>query len=205
MKLIGIAGGVACGKSLVAAQLEQLGATVLDADKIGHEVLTEEEVKRAIRERWGNAVFDPSGDVSRAELARIVFAPPPGGPAQLELLESIVHPRISRRLRKRIKELESDESVKVVVLDAAVMFKTGWGKNCDQIVFVDAASQIRHQRAIRRGWSEETWKARENSQASLEDKKKRANMIIDNSGTKEETLRQVQQLWRDLQVERTAT
>lgn len=205
MKVIGIAGGVASGKSLVTSQLAKLGATVLDADKIGHEVLTDEEVKRAVRQRWGNAVFDQSGEVSRSDLARIVFAPPPAGPAELEQLERIVHPRISSRLRKRIDELRRGSRVTVVVLDAAVMFKTGWDKQCDRIIFVDAAPETRHQRAIGRGWSEKTWRARENSQASLEEKMNRADTIIDNSGTEEETFRQVQQLWRDLLVESTPT
>ena len=201
MKVIGIVGGVASGKSLVAAQLAQLGAMVLDADKIGHEVLLEEEVKRAIRERWGNAVFGENGEVSRADLASIVFAPPPTGPAELKQLERIVHPRITERLRQQIHDLDSKEKVQVVVLDAALMFETGWANYCDQILFVEAAPRVRYQRARGRGWNEETWKARENSQAALDEKRNRADVIIDNSESEEATFRQVQQFWHDLQVE----
>lgn len=205
MKVIGIAGGVASGKSLVTAQLAKLGAAVVDADKIGHEVLREEEVKQAVRQRWGDAVFDDSGEVSRKKIAEIVFAPPPSGPAELEQLEKIVHPKISDRLRLRFDELRSQPGADVAVLDAALMFKTGWDKYCDQILFVDADEQTRRERALSRGWNEETWKARESSQESLDAKRNRADMIIDNSRSQDETFQQVQQYWQDLKAEPATT
>jgi dephospho-CoA kinase len=205
MIVIGIVGGVASGKSLVAAQLARFGAIVLDADQVGHEVLLEEEVKRAVEQRWGQAVFDKNGEVSRASLAKIVFAPPPSGPAELEQLERIVHPRIGNRLRERIDELSCDENVTVVVLDAPVMFKAGWDKYCNRILFVEVDRESRYERALGRGWDEETWKARENSQESLEDKRNRADVIIENSGSEEATFSQVSQFWQALQVELAQT
>lgn len=197
MKVIGIVGGVASGKSLVAGQLARLGAVVLDADKVAHEVLCEDPVKARIKTRWGAEVFDEHGEVSRRSLAKRVFAPPPAGPAERNQLEKIVHPRIADRLQRQIAELSCDEN-RIVVLDAAVMFEAGWDKYCDKIFFIDAPYEQRRARASQRGWDEQTWKAREHSQVSLEVKRDRADAIIDNSGSAEKTFRQVNRIWKDL-------
>ena len=80
MKTLGLIGGVACGKSLVARQLADLGAVVLDADRAGHEALRLPEVEAAARRRWGDGIFGRDGHIVRSQLAKIVFAPPPTGP-----------------------------------------------------------------------------------------------------------------------------
>src|SRR5206468_438085 len=87
LPVIGLVGGVASGKSLIAGQLADLGAVVLDADRAGHEVLDEPEVRAALRRRWGDAVFGTNGAVNRTSVGRIVFAPPPDGPRELQFLE----------------------------------------------------------------------------------------------------------------------
>ena len=86
MIVIGIVGGIASGKSLVAAQFSQLGAAVLDGDEVAHRVLCEPTIKKRIRSQWGSDVFDENGDVSRSALAAIVFDPTPAGREQLEQL-----------------------------------------------------------------------------------------------------------------------
>jgi len=195
MIVVGIAGGVASGKSLVSKQLEELGAIILDADRVAHEVLREPEVKESIRRRWGEAVFDEQDDVNRKAVAKIVFSESPQGAVELQYLEELTHPRIGQRLRKRMDELASDATTKVVVLDAAVMFKASWDRFCDKIIFVDAPRDLRLERAKSRGWSEINFLAREAAQEVLEIKEDRADFIVDNSLTPNETREQIKEFW----------
>jgi dephospho-CoA kinase len=197
MFVIGLVGGVASGKSFVAAELKRLGAGVLDADRAGHEVLAQEDVKEAIRRRWGAKVFDASGQVNRPALARIVFAPPPDGPRELTHLEQLTHPRIATLLRQQMRQ-STDAGGRAAVLDAPVLFEAGWHTLCDVIVFVEAPREARLTRAKTRGWSEEEFARREMAQKLLSWKRSRADAVIDNGGSTERTAAQVEQLWRRL-------
>lgn len=198
MVVIGILGGVASGKSLVTQQLRQLGAEVLDADRAGHEVLREPEVERAIKQRWGDGVFGDDGHVNRAAVAKIVFGPAPQGPQELSYLEQITHPRIGQRLQSRLSQLALNQQLKAVVLDAPVMLKAGWDRYCDRILFVAAPRGSRLARSRSRGWTDAEFAAREAAQESLAEKQARADLVIDNSGTPEQTFAQVQSFWRSL-------
>jgi len=197
IKRIGLLGGVASGKTLVAEMFEQFGAARLDGDQLGHEVLREPEMIAAARNRWGDAVLDQEGALDRAKLGRLVFAPPPGGPRELAHLEQLTHPRIGRMMHERIARLAA-EGREVVVIDAAVMLKAGWDEFCDTIVFVEVPRDVRLSRAQHRGWSEEDFSAREAAQESLQIKRKRADYVIDNSGSPESTRSQVERIWQSL-------
>jgi dephospho-CoA kinase len=137
MLVIGVAGGVASGKSVVCRELGRLGAVVLSADQIGHQVLEEPAVRESIREAWGDEVFTAEGKINRRALADRVFAPGPDGAGELARLERITHPRIGSRLKEEI-DRAAEGGAPAVVLDAAVMFKAGWHRLCNRIVFVDA-------------------------------------------------------------------
>jgi dephospho-CoA kinase len=201
--VIGLLGGVASGKSLVAAQLEKLGAMLLDADRVGHDVLREAEVKVALRQRWGERVFGADGEVVRPAVGRIVFADSPDGPRELQFLEQVTHPRIAERLQRQIAEAAA-AGAPAVALDAAVMLKGGWDRLCDTVWFVDAPRAARIERAGQRGWSEAQFAAREAAQESLEEKRRRANAVIDNSGSPDGTARQVRALWQQVMSARSA-
>jgi dephospho-CoA kinase len=195
MVVIGLAGAVASGKSLVAEHLRRLGAETLDADAIGHEVLLEPDVQEAVRGRWGESVFAEPGRIDRGALAAVVFAPPPSGPEELAHLERITHPKIEQRLRLGIAALARRGGVKAVVLDAAVLFKAGWDAYCDKIVLVEAPRRQRQVRARRRGWTEADFAAREGAQESLDLERGRADLVIDNSGSPDCTFEQVRRFW----------
>ena len=197
MLVIGIAGGIASGKTIVAKQLESLGAVVLDADRIAHKVLEESEVRRQIRDRWGDAVFDADGCVDRAAIARIVFAPSSDGPPELETLENITHPRIRTLLEGKMIELAAGNTA-VAVLDAPVMFKSGWDDFCDRIIYVEASLEARLSRALERGWTEEEFTRREAAQQSLDVKRDRADIVLDGSGSTEALEAQVNQFWHTI-------
>ena len=197
MRIIGITGGVAGGKSLVTKQLEALGAGVLDADRAGHEALRLPHVEAAARERWGDAIFGPDGRIDRARLARVVF----GGGAEAErerkYLEQLTHPEIGRLLRQQAEALEA-AGVKVAVLDAALLFEAGWNKMCERNVSIESPRDVRLARALARGWTKEDFAAREGAQESLDQKRACADVIIDNSSSPERTQAQVERFWASL-------
>jgi dephospho-CoA kinase len=195
--IIGLLGGIASGKSTVAAELRRLGAGLLDADRAGHEALRLPAVMQAIRNRWGDEVFNPAGEVERSAIARIVFAPTKAAPAELRFLEQLTHPEIGRLLAEQARVIAGG-TAPAVVLDAPVMMKAGWDEYCDRIVFVDAPHPVRLARALERGWSQEDFDRREAAQEALDEKRSRADMIIDNSTSKASTERQVQQFWHTL-------
>ena len=197
MKTIGILGGVASGKSVVARRLAELGAEVLDADVVAHEVLREEGVKADIRKRFGDSIFTPEGEIARGALAKIVFADDDAGPQALADLEAIMHPRIGERLQERMREIEQAAQAKAIVLDAAVMMKAGWHKLCGVLIFVDVSPEVRVQRSRSRGWSDGEVAAREARQTPVAEKRVAADVIIDNSGALDDTLSRVDRFWRE--------
>ncbi len=198
MKIIGILGGVASGKSQVAEQFRLLGAKVLDADQVGHEVLREPEVIQAVRERWGDTVLTENGQVDRSEVAKIVFAAPPTGPQELAFLEQLTHPRIGNRLQAEFVRMRQSRDIEAVILDAPVMLKSGWDRYCHYILFIDVPRNLRLERARKRGWSDANFAAREAAQESLEVKRAAASHVIDNSGSIDETRQQVKSFWQSL-------
>ena len=198
MLVIGIVGGVASGKSSVAEHFRDLGARVINVDGVGHEVLRDGQVEQAVRQRWGDVVFDDDGHVDRAELARIVFAPTPDGPKQLTFLEQLTHPRIAQQLRHRIHVARASGTTKAVVLDAAVLLKAGWDRFCDRIVFVDAPREMRRERAGRRVWTAEQFAAREMAQPPLDVQRGRADVVVDNSASPEHTRAMIHRFWNSL-------
>ena len=191
--LIGLVGGIASGKSLVADQMRALGGVVLDADLAGHEVLRDQEVIDALHERWGDGIVALDGSLSRSVIAKIVFSA--GNQEEKRYLESVAHPRIAARIQEQIARHHAAGS-RVLILDAALLFEAGWDKKCDLIVFVSAPREVRLSRALARGWSERDFLARESTQLPLDEKRSRSGYIIDNSGLAEQTRQQVGEWWR---------
>ena len=154
-------------------------------------------VEAAARRRWGEAVFGPDGRIDRARLARIVFAPGPEAQRERKYLEQLTHPEIARLLRRQAEAMAA-AGTEIVVLDAALLLEAGWDQWCEKTVFVEAPREARLARAMARGWSEEDFAAREGAQESLDRKRARADVIIDNSGSPQRTQAQVEQFWASL-------
>jgi dephospho-CoA kinase len=191
--VVGVSGGVASGKTTVRQSFERLGAGVLDGDQAGHDVLGEDAVKAAIRRRWGENMLDSAGEVDRRRVAEIVFTPNDEGSAELRFLEDLTHLRIGARLVSEARRL-ADAGARLIVLDAAVMEKSGWDRLCDTLVYVDADRPARLARALTRGWTEDDFNVRETAQESLEVRRGRADVVIDNSGSLEHTHAQVERV-----------
>lgn len=198
MKIVGLLGGIASGKSAVAQLLADHGARVLNADRLGHEVLEEAVVREALRQHWGAAAFAADGSVDRRRIAGWVFAAPPAGPLELAFLEQLTHPRIGQRIEMELRAWRDAREVRVAVLDAALLLKAGWDRWCDEIIYVDAPLETRIERAKTRGWSEREFAARESAQTPCEEKRRRATRVLTNAGTLDDLRRQVEEFWRQL-------
>ncbi len=198
MKTIGLVGGVASGKSRVARMLAELGAGVLDADRTGHAVLAEDaDVRAALRQRWDEVVFAADGSVDRAAVGKRVFATDSRGEEDRQFLEGLLHPRIRRRLEAERDQFAA-EGRAAIVLDAPLLLEAGWGKAlCDIVIFVDAPPEVRLARARGRGWSDAEFARREAAQWPVEEKRRHADVVIQNDGSEEELRQAVDQFWRN--------
>ena len=185
--VLGLLGGIGSGKSAVAAELVKHGGWLINADQFGHEALRQDDLKKQIVARFGHDIL--TGDeIERKKLGAKVFA----DPSELRALESIVFPFIGDRIREEIAQAGSRRDVRFIVLDAAVMLEAGWNGACDKLIFVDASRTARIERVRRqRGWSESELAAREALQMPLDEKRRRADAVIDNSGQTERLTGQV--------------
>jgi len=185
--VVGLLGGIASGKSLVAAQFAQLGCAVVDADAIVHELLRKPAIRRAIRERFGDAVMDASGEVDRRALAERVFS----SREDLQALDGIVHPETCRRIEAAVAKARRGRAA-AVILDAPLILEKGLDNLCDYLVYIRVPDEVRRRRAARnRGWAASEVARREASQISLKTKQKRADYVIDNRTSPEHTFEQV--------------
>ena len=197
MLIVGIVGGIASGKTAVSARFEEFGACVLDADRVGHQVLDLVSVRDQIRNIWGDSVFHVDGKVDRKKLGKIVFDPI-GGETELSKLENITHPLIKQILENQVRELKHSKEFPVAVLDAPVMFKAGWNQFCDFIIFIDSCREERLKRSTQRGWSQTEFERREASQVSIELKQSKADWIIRNEGSMDGLRQQAYNIWNQL-------
>lgn len=193
--LIGIVGGIASGKSTVAAEFARLGCAVIDADAMVGAVLEEPAVRRDIAQRFGSAVLGADGRVARRRLATQAFA----GRPNLDALNAIVHPRVLRRVDDEIGRYQKADEVPAIVLDVPLLVEVGWDRRCDRIVFVDSRWENRIARVRRKGvLTEEDVKIRENFQISLDIKADLADNIIDNNSDFSALVRQIQDIFSDI-------
>ncbi|HHT9113685.1 MAG: dephospho-CoA kinase [Planctomycetes bacterium] len=191
-KIIGITGGISSGKSTIGRMLASLGSEYIDADEMCHRLFLVQELKNKIVERFGNTVQDIYGKIDRSRLAEIVFQ----DKACLDDLCSILHPIVIERIKSKITEIEKQGRRKAVVIDAALLEESDLSLICDFIVFVNTSRDHRLERSrISRHWKEEELDKRERFQMALEDKKKKADYIIDNNFTIDNTFRQVKEFW----------
>lgn len=170
--VIGLVGGVGSGKSAVAAALARRGGRVIDADALGHAALREPALAARVLARWPQVAV--GGGVDRAKLADVVFA----DDAARDALECIVHPWIVRRIRADVAAADAP----FVVVDAPLLLEAGLGEDCDLVAFVDVPAAERVRRVAARGWTADELARREAAQMPLEEKRRRADVVIDNSG-----------------------
>jgi dephospho-CoA kinase len=182
--VIGVVGGIGSGKSAVARHVATLAnVLVIDADRLGHEALLDTDVKHALRQQFGEGIFDAADEVNRRSLARSVFGEEASHRSARHTLEQIVHPRIEQKISQQISDATASGR-EAVLLDAAVLLEAGWRHLCDAVVFVDTDEDLRLERVQQRsGWSFEELRRREASQLSLPEKRSQADVVISNNGS----------------------
>ena len=176
--VIGLTGGIGAGKSAVAEMLERLGAVVSDSDRDTTEILRSPDVVETIRGWWGDEVVDERGTIVRAEVARRVFS----DPAERRRLEELIHPRVHELRRRRFEE--ASDSARMLVIDAPLLFEAGLDAECDAVWFVDASEDLRRNRVrINRDWDDDELARREANQLSIEEKRRRSDVVLENDGS----------------------
>ena len=192
MLVIGLTGGIGTGKSEVSRLLETLGATLINADQIGHEAYTpHSEIWNLVVDAFGEDILQGGGEIDRRKLGAIVFS----DPEELAKLNGIMHPRMARMVSERIDSLREDD-VDVVVVEAAVLFEAGWETLVDEVWSTDSPVQAVVERLqASRGISAEEAQKRIASQMGREERLGRSHVVVDNSGDVVDLERTVRGLW----------
>ncbi|MEE3182696.1 MAG: dephospho-CoA kinase [Pseudomonadota bacterium] len=194
MRVVGLTGGIASGKSTAAKLLGELGAQVIDADVLGHEAYNPgTSAFRAVVQAFGEDIVAEDGSINRRALGGKVF----GNDVALKRLTDIVWPEIRRLAELEIHKIRGENPTAVIVLEAAVLFEAGWEDIADEIWVVVVEPEIAIERAMQRdGADRSAIEARINSQLSNEERTAKAHLIIDNSEDEEALVSRVKAAWK---------
>ena len=191
MLRIGLTGGIGSGKSTVSALLAARGAVVIDADRIAREVVEPGTPGlAAVVDAFGEQVLQDDGSLDRPALAAVVFA----DPEARRKLDGIVHPLVRARATELAAAVPGDA---VVVHDVPLLVETGQAGSYDVVLVVRADPEVRVRRLVQRGLTEEDARARIAAQATDEQRRAVADVVLDNDGTEEELAAQVDRFWTE--------
>ena len=196
MKVIGLTGGIGSGKSTVSQFLAEPGATIIDADKIGHETFKPEtEAWREVVAAFGHQIVAANGTIDRKKLGTIVFS----NSEDRARLNQIMHPRIYEVVKAQLAEYQR-QGVSVVVLEAPLLMEAGWTSLVDEVWVTTAAEDTVLKRLRERtGLSEAESRARIHAQLPAEKRIREADVVIDTDCELDELKAKVRELWRGLQ------
>jgi dephospho-CoA kinase len=193
VKTIGLTGGIGSGKTTVAQLLEELGAAVIHADTVGHEVYRpDSEGWRRVTAAFGLGILAPDRSIDRKKLGGIVFS----DPHALERLNGIVHPLIFAEIRRRLESLRTAGHTRPIVVEAAVLIEANWLSLVDEVWLVVASTpavidRVRNQR----GLSTDEVSARVDAQLSDGERRRYAHVVIENTGSLDELKERVRAAW----------
>ena len=191
MLRLGLTGGIASGKSTVAAMLRELGFAVLDADALGHKLIEPGQAAFAeVIQEFGPSITDSSGSIDRSKLGAVVFA----DRAKLDRLNAIVHPRVAEVILSQFEVWRRAGVRDAVFVEAALLVESGIHKKLDGLVVVWCTPEQQLERLVARGLSEAEARRRISAQLPVEDKLRLATEKIDCSRSLEETRRQIEAL-----------
>ena len=194
MKVIGLTGGISSGKSTVSRFLGELGAVIIDADRVGHDALKDPGIRQEIVDAFGEQVLGADGHIDRSKLGKMVF----NAPEALKLLNGIMHTRMHDIIKALLEDYRG-QGAGVVVLEAPLLVEAGWTSSVDEVwVTVSPESAVLKRLGERSGLSEAETLARIRSQISSDARVKHADVIIDNDGSLGELKTKVKELWQKL-------
>lgn len=195
MKIAGLTGGIASGKSTTAGYFKELGAFIIDHDVLGHEViLPHRKAWEDLRKYFGDGILNPDLTINRQKLGGIVF----NDRGKLEILNQIVHPEIFREDERITKEILDHHPDALIIKDIPLLMETIAIKLVDKIIVVRTSEETQIKRMLERGFDRQEALKRIRSQAPLSEKIKIADFVIENDGPEEETKKQVEQIYQKL-------
>jgi dephospho-CoA kinase len=197
MVVVGLTGGICSGKSTVAAMFARLGAVVIDADQVAHELQAPgQRLFEAIVSAFGRRILGGDGRIDRRKLGAMVFA----DPSARSRLEAFLHPAIIEECERRIQRAAAS-GASVCLLDAALLIESGRHTRFDMVILVEVSEGVQLDRLVTRmGLSREEAMQRIRSQMPQEEKRRHAGYVIKNDGTLEEAERQVKAVWEHLRA-----
>ena len=193
MKVVGLTGGIAAGKSQVSSMLQELGAIIIDADAVAREIVQKGlPAWKQIKDGFGEEYLLPNGEIDREKLGELVFS----HVNALARLNDITHPAIKDSIENRINKLKAQGYNGVVVVDAALLLEKGWETMVDEVWVVDAPTEQRIERLMARNrLSKDQALKRINSQMSQQERNDKAHWIILNSSDIDDLRKQVELIW----------
>ena len=199
MLKVGLTGGLASGKSFAAAEFARLGCAVLEADKLGHQILADDmEARAEVVAEFGTGILAQGGTIDRKALAAIVFS----DTGTLERLNAIVHPRVFDRIEGFFREVDQQAPNFVAMVEAAVMIESGSYKRYQRLVLAACPRDAQIERfVLRNGGSRADAESRIDRQMPLSEKRLYAHYVIDTGGTEEQTIGQVRDIFEKLRGE----
>ena len=195
-RYFGLTGGIASGKTSVARMFEELGAKIIDADRLGHELIRAPlPAYQEIVRRFGQEILDSCGEIDRKRLGAIVFA----NPEKLRELNAILHPRIIEQIENLAGQYHNQDPKAVILVDAALIFEAGIGSRFTKVLVAWCRPEQQIERLMEKaGVPREEAERRIAAQMPVEEKRRRADYVIDCSGSKENTRVQVQGIHAEL-------
>ena len=191
--IIGITGSIACGKSLVSNYLQEKGYTIIDADKIGHMVLENDEVKKQLVNKFGKSILKDN-EVNRVTLGKLVFE----NNENLKELNNIIHPQIRKNISEQIQVHKNE---KLVFVDVPLLFEAKFDDLVEKIIVISLDEKIQLERLMNRNsLSKEEALQRIKSQIPVREKEKLGDYVVDNSFTQENTYNQVDRILEKLKL-----
>lgn len=196
MKTIGLTGGIGSGKSTVSHLLAELGAFVIDADKVGHEIyLPGKNAWKQVTAAFGQGLLAEDQTIDRKKLGAIVF----GSKRALEQLNAIVHPLMFSEIEQRVQAKRAEGFAKPIVVEAAILIEANWIPLADEVWLVETNTQAVVDRvAEQRGMAAKDTEARIASQLPNEERRKHAQLVIQNNGSLEDLKQRVNLAWEQL-------
>ena len=195
MVVIGVTGGVGTGKSTVAKMFQALGAVVLDADAMAHQLMEPKRLGwRRVVERFGEDILNEDQSINRRRLAEIVFR----DAQRRRDLEAIIHPQVLRQIKQQLRRLGRSRRVRAVVLDVPLLVEVDAQGMADALVVVTAPRDVQMQRLSHRYGDPEEARVRIAAQMELSAKAALADVVVDNAGTLDATRTQVKRIWEQL-------
>lgn len=195
MLKVGLTGGIGCGKTFILEALAEFGCFVIQADRLGREVISKGgPAYHEVVQEFGEGILDADGRIDRRALAALVFQ----DPERLDRLNQIVHPRVMQREEELLAEYAQREPNGIAVYEAAILIETGNHVRFDRLILAICTEEQQVERATSRGVTLEDVRARITNQMPADEKRKFADFVIDTSGEKSDTLRQTRAVYEAL-------